>query len=68
MPTNTTIEEAIENAALSGIAEASEGDRQWKRTALADLIEADRYLASKTATGQKHFGLRYTKLVSPGTG
>jgi hypothetical protein len=33
---------------------------------LPDQIEADRYLASKKAAGQKNRGLRFNKLVPPG--
>lgn len=33
---------------------------------LAELVEADRYLASKTAAAKNHRGLRFTKLVPPG--
>ena len=34
--------------------------------ALADQIEADRYLASKQATRSKRLGLRFTKIIPPG--
>jgi hypothetical protein len=33
---------------------------------LSDQIEADRYLASKEATGKTKRGLRFNKLVPPG--
>lgn len=35
---------------------------------LADQIAADKYLASKDAAKQKNRGLRFNKLVPPGTG
>ena len=34
---------------------------------LKDQIEADRYLASKKAARSKGFGVRFGKLVPPGT-
>jgi hypothetical protein len=34
---------------------------------LKDQIEADRYLASKQAVQSKGFGVRFGKLVPPGT-
>lgn len=34
---------------------------------LADQIAADRYLAAKDAASKKHRGLRFNKLVPPGT-
>jgi hypothetical protein len=33
---------------------------------LKDQIEADKYLASKSATKAKHRGLRFNKIVPPG--
>ncbi len=35
---------------------------------LDELIEADRYLASKTAATKTHQGLRFAKIVPPGAG
>lgn len=34
---------------------------------LADQIEADRYLASKQASRSKRLGLRFTKVIPPGS-
>ena len=34
---------------------------------LSDQIDADKYLASKDAASKKHRGLRFNKLVPPGT-
>ena len=33
---------------------------------MGELIEADRYLASKAAVAKSHRGLRFTKVVAPG--
>lgn len=34
---------------------------------LPDLIQAEKYLAAKAAASKKHSGLRFAKLVPPGT-
>lgn len=34
---------------------------------ITDLIEADRYLATKEAAGKPNRGIRFSKLVPPGT-
>ena len=63
-----SIQERIEEDATLGIESVSDETGQVTKTPLKDLIEADRYLAAKQAGGKKHFGLRMTKLVPPGTG
>jgi hypothetical protein len=63
----TTIEEAIEKAALGPATVTIDGQTVTAKD-IAQLIEADRYLAAKTAATKSHFGLRFTKLVPPGTG
>lgn len=35
---------------------------------IADLIAADRHLASKAAATRNHLGLRFTKIIPPGCG
>ena len=34
---------------------------------LADMIEADKYLAARSATASSNRGLRFNKLIPPGT-
>ena len=34
---------------------------------IPDMIEADKYLASKNASAAAHRGLRFNKLIPPGT-
>jgi len=34
---------------------------------LADMIEADKYLAARSATAASNRGLRFNKLIPPGT-
>ena len=63
-----TIEEAIDEIAKAGIRQVSDETGSVERTPINDLIKADQYIAAKTAAGKKHFGLRMTKLVPPGTG
>jgi hypothetical protein len=65
---HATIEEAIDAAARGLVKKTTEADRQVEYYSIAELIEAERRRASTVAAGKKHFGLRMTKLVSPGTG
>lgn len=55
----------LENA--QGPAEASGDSGSVKMHSLKDQIEADKYLAGKNAARLPHRGLRFTKLVPPGT-
>jgi hypothetical protein len=57
------------DAALAGggIAEATVDGATTKLYPLKDLIEADRYARSRCASGRAHRGLRFTRLVPPGT-
>jgi hypothetical protein len=57
---NTILENAQGPAKASGDAGSVEQHK------LAEQIEADRYLASKTAAKSKKRGLRFNKLVPPG--
>jgi len=54
-----------DNAAGPQSASGDEGS--IRQHPLKDQIEADRYLASKTAASRPHRGLRFTKLNPPGT-
>lgn len=63
-----TIEEAISTVALGMVSEESENGRTLKHTTIKDMIEADRYIAGKTAAAKAHFGLRMTKCIPPGGG
>lgn len=61
------ITDQITQLATDGIAE-SEGDgHRVKAQPIPDLIEADKYVAAKNAAAQKTFGLRFVRLVPPGT-
>jgi len=48
-------------------AKASVDSVNVEQHSLADQIEADRYLASKQATRSKRLGLRFTKVIPPGS-
>ena len=69
MTTPTTVEEAIEQNAL-GPSSVANGSQSVNQRPLAELIEADRYLATKTAaaSGTKGFGLRFQRIKPPGGG
>jgi hypothetical protein len=54
-----------ENAA--GPAKVSGDAGSVEQHSLADQIAADRYLAAKDAAKKKHRGLRFNKIVPPGT-
>ena len=55
----------LENA--QGPSKASGDSGSMEQHKLTEQIEADRYLASKTAAKSKSRGLRFNKLVPPGT-
>lgn len=69
MTTPTTTQEAIEQNAL-GPSSVTNGSQSVTQRTLAELIEADRYLASKAAgeTVTKGFGLRLQRIKPPGGG
>ena len=63
---NDDLEETIrENA--KGPRQAKNDSVEMEQHPLKDQIEADRYLASKAAAKSKRRGLRFSKLVPPGT-
>ncbi len=71
MTTPTTIKDAIDQAARENLASVTVGNQSASTHSISDLIEADRYLASKNATangGVKGFGLRFQKIKPPGGG
>lgn len=68
MATSITIQEAIETQALSRLKKATEEGRSIEHMSIAELIEAERFLAGKAAAGKPHFGLRMTKCIPPGGG
>jgi hypothetical protein len=59
------LENAIKENA-QGPAKASGDSGSIEQHPLKDQIEADRYLASKSAAKTKKLGLKFTKLVPPG--
>ena len=63
-----TIDDAIKSVAKSMVQSSSENGRSVTRMNIKDMIEADRYLAGKTAAAKAHFGLRMTKCIPPGGG
>jgi hypothetical protein len=57
---------AIETNA-SGPKKAAGDSGSVEQHPLPEQIEADKYLSGKTAADANHRGLRFTKLVPPGT-
>jgi len=64
----TTVSQAIEQAAISGVKKSAEGEREQENFPIKDMIEADRYLIGKRAAAKPHFGMRMTKCIPPGGG
>jgi len=58
-------EQILENA--KGPAKASGDAGSVEQHSLTEQIEVDRYLNSKRAAKRKHRGLRWSKLIPPGT-
>ena len=65
-PSNSDIEKAIRDAAVAP-ASASNDAGSVSQHSLKDMIELDRYLASKAAVKTKSRGLRVQKIISPGS-
>jgi hypothetical protein len=66
MPDDPTIEDAIrENVAGPKRAQGDSGSVE--QHSISEQIEADRYLASKDAVKNPTKGVRFTKLVPPGS-
>lgn len=53
--------------ALSGPAKTAVDGAVVEQHKLTDLVAADRYMASRCATTKARRGLRFTKLIPPGT-
>lgn len=60
------ISDALESNA-TGPAEVTTDAGTVKQHSLKDQIEADKYLTNKSAVEQNRRGLRFNKLVPPGT-
>lgn len=65
-PSNIDIEKAIRDAAVAP-ASASNDAGSVSQHSLKDMIELDRYLASKAAVKTKNRDLRVQKIISPGS-
>ena len=69
MPDPETVEDAIEQVAITTIRrERDANGQEIEYLPMDDLIKADRHLAGKTAATKAHFGLRMTKCIPPGGG
>ena len=63
---NPTLEQAIRDNA-SQPAKASVDGQSVEQHSLKDQIEADRYLASKDASRKPGLGIKFAKIVPPGS-
>ena len=63
--TKNTVEEALAKA-LSGPKSAEVDGQKVEQHSLPDLIEADRYLASKKAAKSRACGLKFAKMSHSG--
>ncbi len=61
-----TIQDEIETIAKAGIQSTSVDGVQVQYTPIKDLIEADKYVASKTAAASRRPGFRLFKFIPPG--
>lgn len=64
-PSPTDLEQRLRDAA-AGPARASNETGSVDQQPLGELIEADRYLASKDAAASPRKALRFAKIVPPG--
>jgi len=60
------LRDAIEEAAQEPVEVESDGTRARARN-LKEQIEADKYLSGSDAVAKKQRGLRFTRLIPPGT-
>jgi len=60
------LDDVIEDAA-SGPKEAKGDMGSFTTHSLADLIKADEYLTNKRAAKKKGLGIRFTKIIPPGS-
>jgi hypothetical protein len=58
---------AIETAASQPRRMSVDGQGSAEQHSLAELAEADRYLAAKAAGTRRNKGVRFQKIVAPGT-
>lgn len=66
MPDNQNLADEIRDAAASPKSSDHDGTMTQERD-LRELIEADRHLTEQAAAKSKRFGLRFAKMLPPGT-
>ena len=67
MATPTTIEDALEQAALNPKSVATDKGSVTARN-IGDLLQALGHESANTAASKNHFGLRLVKIEAPGAG
>jgi hypothetical protein len=65
VPDPTDLSETIASEAVAPLSSSGDNHSATGRP-ITDLIEADKYLASKAASRSKRRGLLFTKLLPPG--
>lgn len=61
------ISETIRRSATEGVKRAKGDNGEMEQHSLTEQIEADRYLCNKKAASRGPGGLRFTRIVPPGS-
>lgn len=65
---HSTIDEAIDAQARGRVKKARDNEGEVEYFSIEELLKAKRDAAATTAAAKSHMGLRFSKLVPPGTG
>lgn len=65
---HATIEDAVDALARGLVKKSKEGTQEVEYFSPEEIAKAAQFLAGNTAQTKPHFGLRFTKLIPPGTG
>lgn len=63
-----TVDEAVEAFLKEGVRRSEDPNGSIERDSIRDLIAGAKYLKELDGADRNHRGLRFTKLVPPGTG
>ena len=64
----TDLSSVISDAATAGVQSVTIDGNTTEATPIPDLIQADRYLASKAAAAKGRRGFKMTKIIAPAAG
>ncbi len=62
-----TIADAIERDAIAGVQKVTVDGTSVEAMSIDDRLKAARYLAQQSGSAQNHQGLRFTRLIPPGS-